>query len=168
MKAPTGPAAQDQPLLKFNPIKANPIAGPAQGPSLQDMRAKFLNTRKNEINQSSRAAQQEAGDALNRRFSSMGMANSGAAMGVEMKTREALEAQKQAAMGEIAGLEMQGAEGDEARRLQSTMFDVEQGNQMNQLDLARRQLQFDRSDTEFNKWLAQKQLTSGGGGGGGK
>ena len=63
---------------------------------------------------------------------------------------------------------MQGAEGDEARRLQSTMFDVEQGNQMNQLDLARRQLQFDRSDTEFNKWLAQKQLTSGGGGGGGK
>jgi len=194
-KVPKGPSAFDKKNLQFAPIKQAPIMAPkvqfqptAPNADLMAMRSRFLQGQKDDVNRASVAARQETDDMLNRRFAQIGQQGSGAAMGMALKAREGLDAQRSSEMNKVAGLEAQAMESDLARSdqmaarldsqnmamadmgLKTGMFNTEQGNRLNELDMARKQLLFDRSDTEFNKWLSQQQLAlgAGGGGGGGK
>lgn len=157
--------------------KSQPIAAPSLPNAVSAIgakRAEFLQGQRDQTSRSNVAAQQAADDAITRRFASMGMSGSGAAMDAQLKARQGLAEQNQAAMTNLAGLEMGALEQDAAREmaLADMKTKVDMYNQEAQgQDLARQialeQLGFDRNDTEFNKWLAKLQANYQGGSSGG-
>lgn len=143
-------------------------------PDVNAMRQKFFQARRDDVDRNTRGQQQETDDALQRRFTALGQGGSGAAIGAQLKAREGLQAQRNAAMGDVdaqeAGAQMQSAEAQLGRDFQRSfglemadkdmgfkrqLFDIEQGNKLKEIDLAERQFALDRDTTEFNKRMAE-------------
>lgn len=144
---------------------------------LQNKRAEFFKQRRGEVNQDAQNQLQEGSDALNRRFTSLGMSGSGAAIGADLKNRDAVAASKAKALSDVQGQELQANEGDIGREFQGAeaqkgrdfsgglaaadsaqrqkFFDVEQGNKLTQIDLAKKQFDMDKDAYDFNKRMAE-------------
>lgn len=133
------------------------MAVPAQDNAM--MRKQFFSQRRQEAQQAPIAQGQEAQDAIQRRFTSMGAANSGAAIAAAQKARDSVASQQRIATQDVDQAELQSnihndqldKQMGESRR----MFDVEQGNKLKQLDLAEKQFLLDKDTTEFNKRMAE-------------
>ena len=139
-------------------------------PDVNQMRSKFFEGRRADIERQGRGQMQEAGDSLKRRFASLGQVGSGAAIAAEQKAREGIQANVSNAQNELAGqeyaAEAQSAEAELGRKFSSDqaakdmqfkkqLFDVEQGNKVKEIDLAERQFQLDKDTTAFNRRLAE-------------
>ncbi len=83
-----------------------------------------------------------------------------------MKAQEAGAAQRDAAMNQIGGLELQAGEADIGRQFavqqgdkdmafKRSLFDLEQGNKVKELNLAERQFALDADTTGFNRRMAE-------------
>lgn len=86
---------------------------------LYSERNKFFQQKKQEALGQVGAQNQEQQDALQRRFTAMGAANTGAAIAAGQKQSEAAAAQKRQVEGDIRGQELQLKEGDIGRQFQS-------------------------------------------------
>lgn len=134
------------------------VPKPYDQAALQQKRQQFIQGQKDTIDRSFRGAQQEQEDAINRRMTSLGQANSGAAMNLQMKGRDQLIGQKSQALQDVAGQEMQLDMADRDLALKKDFFDTEQRNKISELDLAERQFQMDKDTTEFNKRMAELSM----------
>lgn len=143
-----------------------PGAPPPQDLSM--MRKNFFNQRRQEAQQNVNAQGQEAQDAIQRRFSSLGAAGSGAQMGVMQKARDAAADQGRVATRDIDQGELQAnmaaqeadlgrQEAQKGRDLQSQFFNTEQGNKLKQLDLAERNFQLEKEAQDFNRAMAEAE-----------
>ena len=144
------------------PGQASPV------PGLAPQRQKYFDTRRADVERSAVANQQQADDALSRRFAALGQQGSGAAIDAGIKAREAVMAQTDAARNELLGQEMQSQmqeaqmgqqESQFGRTLgeQGRMFDTEQGNKLRQLDMADQQMQLEKEAQWFNERMAEMQ-----------
>lgn len=137
---------------------------------LATMRKNFFNQRRQETLQNVNQQGQQAQDAIQRRFASLGAQGSGAQFGVAQDARNATAEQGRQAtrdidQGEIqanmaaqeaqAGRDFQSSEAQKARDLQNQMFGTEQQNKLKQLDLAERNFQLEKDAQEFNKQMAE-------------
>jgi hypothetical protein len=137
-----------------------------QGPDIQGMRQQFYKTKQDDLNRNFNAAQQDQGDAINRRMTAIGQAGSGAAIGLQIKGRDQVEAQRAQASNALTGQQAQedmqylasNEMADKDRQFKQGMFDTEQGNKIKELDLAQKQYELDRDTTEFNKEMARLGL----------
>jgi hypothetical protein len=152
------------------PIQPNPAA----------LRTQFFQGQRDDVSRQANAARQQNDDLITRRMAAIGQSGSGAALGAQIKGREAVDQQRDAALGGIrsqeAGVQMQQAEADTGRAFQerlsdkdaalkSKFFDVENKNKLSELDLARQQFALDKDTTEFNKRLALMEAGKKGPGG---
>lgn len=144
----------------------------AQPPNVAQMRQKFFDARRGDLNRQATGQHQEAQDAVARRMTAIGQAGSGAAIDAGIKARTAVEQQAGEQINQLAGQEagmaqqeaMQGAqmaqqESQFGRTMaeQGRMFDVEQGNKLQQLDMAQRQMNLDKEAQWFNQQMAELQ-----------
>lgn len=129
-------------------------------------RQEFFNNRRADIERGAKAQGQEMGDALTRRFTAIGQASSGAAMQAQLKAQDQVTQQANQQRNELAGQELQAMEPEAQRQFQAgladkdqafkqRLFDVEQGNKLQEIDLAKKQFELDRDTTEFNKRMAE-------------
>ena len=137
-------------------------------PDIAAQRAQFFQKRRDDVGRDANASAQAQGDAINRRMTSIGQANSGAAVAAQMKLNEAAQAQKQSALNDVTGQELQAGEGDLAREqqggqfgqtlaAQKEMFNTEQGNKLAAIDMAQKQFAMDQDAQAFNMRLAELQ-----------
>ena len=77
------------------------------GPDVNQLRQQFFKSKQDEVNRQFTGAQQEQQDALTRRFTALGQAGSGAAMGAQLKGQAQLEGQRSQALGDLGGQEAQ-------------------------------------------------------------
>jgi hypothetical protein len=148
------------------PLPPKPLA-PA-GPDIRQMRQKFFAGRRDEAQRQTLGQQQQADDLITRRMAAIGQSGSGAAMGAQLKARGEIQAQGANALNELAGQEMQGdmqeALADKDMSFKQGMFDVEQGNKLQELDLAKKQFLLDKDTTEFNRRMAELEMNQEDGG----
>lgn len=153
---------------------ADPLAPPPPKPQapmkpvedLTQMRQKFFAGRRDEANRNAIGQQQQMGDAINRKFTSMGQGGSGAAIGAHIKGQEAVQAQNNAALNELSGQEasldatmnFNQQMSDRDHGLKREIFDVEKANKSRELDLADKQFGLDESTTGFNRRLAESEM----------
>ncbi len=141
------------------------------------MRDDFLQTRKNEAGQRASTSLQQGEDALQRRFTAMGSANSGAHVAALQKNRDAASEVARQGAADVNSQALQFAESDSGRGFQSDeakiqrdfqggladkdfafkerLSGIEQGNKLKEIDLAERQFALDKDTTEFNKRMAE-------------
>jgi hypothetical protein len=137
-----------------------------------EMRAKFFQAQRDNIERNVRGQQQDAGDALSRRFAAIGQSGSGAAINAQIKSQQAIDANANEARSNLSGQELQAnmadAEAQKARDFQAQqadkdaalkreMFDTENKNKLSELDLARQQFLLDKDTTAFNRALAEAE-----------
>lgn len=159
------------------------IEVPQVNPALLAQREKFIQGNRDALSRQFNAQSQNAEDALARRFSSMGMQNSGAAIKTSLNAQNEigqarLDAENK--MGQEAlAQQIQMEEAQNARQFaanqanadmatKAQMFDIEQGDKAGAVDMAQKQFLLDADTTEFNKRMAEiesKRPTGGGGGG---
>lgn len=149
--------------------------------SLEDQKKKFYQQRRDEAQRGAQAIQQEGESAINRRFSSLGMQGSGAAIAANIKNREVAEASRQKAMADISGQETQQnmAEAEQERSRQFASGEAQKGrdfqrglsdqelalrrdmmafdkeSKLKGFDLAEKQFQLAKDSEEFNRRLAE-------------
>ena len=167
---------------------------------IADMRKSFFEQRRGALGadigaqkaqalQGVRAQQQEAGDALQRRFAALGQGGSGAAISAMGKLNEQgldaqraieesvgrgqmenlnaaeTEAQMQQAQNELTGGRQYDLAGlDE--NLKREIFGEEKADKLKAYDMALKQFELDKDTTAFNKRMAEITASQGGGGGG--
>lgn len=184
-------AARQQAIGGQKPVQGN-YMNPQQ---IADMRRQFFQSQRDIVNkelgaqraeaaQGLRQQQQEASDALQRRFAALGQAGSGAQIAAMSKlNQQGLDAQRamenqigrgaldrlgaaeqeaeyqQAAQELAGGRQLQLAGMDEA--LKREIFGEERANKLKEYDLALKQFALDKDTTEFNKTLAQIEAKYG-------
>ena len=137
--------------------------------NLKKMRTQFFDARRGEAVQGANAQTQQGDDAIQRRFASMGAQGSGAQIAAMQKNRDGgMEAQRKA-QADVGALELQAGEADHGRDFQLGMAremsdkdlafkqrlsDTEQGNKLQEMDLAKQQFELDKETTAFNKQMA--------------
>lgn len=126
------------------------------------MRKKFFDARRGDVERNSIGQAQQADDAINRKFTSMGMGGSGAAIGAGLKAREGVEVAKHTALNDLAGQEntadlSQGL-ADRDFGLKKDIFEQEKANKIKDYDLANKQFDLDSASTRFNMGIANKEL----------
>ncbi len=148
---------------------------------LQSMRRGMYQTRRDDANRNVNAAAQENQDVIRRRMASIGQSGGGAAIGLEMKAKEAGENMRRQAMNDVnaqesadtiqsleaqAGRDFAANEAGLGRGFQEKMalgdqtfkrgmFDTEQTNKLRELDNWDKQFALDRDTTDFNKRMAE-------------
>lgn len=168
------------PTQKLNVQK---IEVPQINPELLAQREKFIQGNRDALSRQFNARSQDTQDTLARRFSSMGMGNSGAALKTSLNAENEigqarLDAENQVGQQALAS-QLQMEEQSNARQFAANqanadlatkgqMFDIEQGDKRNAIDMAQKQFILDQDTTEFNKRIAEieSRKPSGGGGGG--
>lgn len=129
-------------------------------------RNKFFKGQRDEVSRGANAFQQQADDTVKRRFAAIGQSGSGANIAAQLKAQEMGAAQRDAAMNQIGGLELQAGEADIGRQFAAqqadkdmgfkrSLFDIEQGNKLKELNLAERQFALDSDTTGFNRRMAE-------------
>lgn len=124
--------------------------------------SKRFNLMRERAGQSASAGTQQSRDALARRFSAMGGSNSGARIKLEQEAfdqgeqtkNQALEGINQQEQDALLNKDMAQADMD----FKQKVFNFERGSKMHELDLTERQQQYEASDNEFNRRVAQEQL----------
>lgn len=145
----------------------------APSPEMLAMRQKFLESRRGEASQAANQQKQQGQEAIARKFASLGASGSGAQLGAMERVAEASEDVRRKGMADVAGQELQIAEGDTARQFQSEMANrdmqfkqqlsnIDQANKLKGMDMAERQFEMDKLTTEFNKQMAQADLAAAG------
>lgn len=132
-------------------------------PSVEELRQSMYQKKRGDLQQQARASQQQADDAITRRFASLGQAGSGAALGAQMKAREGIQANANSAMNDLATQEVESQlqrqfateQADKDMVFKRGLFDIEQGNKLKELDLAQKQYELERDAQEFNKRMAE-------------
>ncbi len=96
--------------------------------------------------------------ALQRRFTSMGAGNTGAALAAEQKAREEGIGQQRQAMSDISGQQLQAGEGDLGRAFQSEEARVAREAQLGEAEKGRGfQRELSQQDLEFKRKLADTE-----------
>jgi hypothetical protein len=136
---------------------AIPGAPPVQ--DVASMRKQFFQGRREEAQRGVNAQGQEQNDAIQRRFTAMGAANTGANIAAMQKANEGQAdamrlANRDVDQGELQSL-MASQEAKEGRDYARSMFDVDQGNKLKQLDLAERNFGLEKEAQEFNMRMAE-------------
>lgn len=88
-------------------------------PTIEDLQSKrqdFFKQRRADVTQDSQNQLQQGSDALNRRFTSLGLAGSGAAIGADLKNRADVANSQAKALNDVQGQELQANEGDISRQ----------------------------------------------------
>lgn len=170
---------QNQQFINPNAIKnADAVrASSAQiNPALMAQRQKFAQAQMDDTNRQGIAAQQNSEDAIQRRFASMGMQNSGAALGAQAEAnrgidaqmlaqKNALGAQQSAADASMAenqaGRDQASEEANAGRAQAANQFGTQNATQMaefnSQLQAAQNQGLIDAGTTFFNQQLASQE-----------
>lgn len=115
---------------------------------LYQQRNKFFDQKRQQQIGSVNAAEQEQQDALQRRFTAMGAANTGAAISAQQKQGEASAAQRRQVENDITGQQMQLNEGDVNRQFQTE--EAQKGR-----EFSGREAQLGR---EFSKGMSEQDL----------
>lgn len=125
---------------------------------LQAQRAKFFQQKGEQAQGQIRGQTQENVGALQRRFTSMGAGNTGAALAAEEKARQTGLEQERQAMGDISGQQLQAGEQDIGRQFQSEEARMAREAQLGEAEKAR---QFQRGmaeqDIGFKRELAGQE-----------
>lgn len=146
-------------------------------PALQQQRTQFLNSKTAEANQAANNAIQTGDDALQRRFTSMGAANSGAAIAAQQKNQDAGEQLRRQGIQDVNNQQLQFGQQDADKAFQSNEAEIgrqfqgglaandmafkqglantDQSNKLKELDLAQQQFSLDKDTTAFNEKIAQ-------------
>lgn len=145
--------------------------------NLKKQRDQFFQNRKQEAVQGANNQVQQGEDAIQRRFASMGASGSGAQIAAMQKNRDSgLDAQRKA-QADVGAMELQAGEADFGRSFQANeaqtardfqgsmadkdmafkqkLADVEQGNKLQEIDLAKQQFALDKDTTAFNQRMAE-------------
>lgn len=120
---------------------------------LQNQRNQYFKQRGEQAQGQIGAQTQGNVSALQRRFTSMGAANTGAALAAEQKARDEGLAQQRQAQTDIAGQQLQAGEGDIGRAFQSEEARLGREAQLGEAEKAR---QFQRSMAEQDIGFKQK------------
>ncbi len=165
------------------PPPFKPPMPPPVSDDLIKQRQAFMQSRRDNINQQRTAGNQEAGEAIQRRFTALGQGGSGAAIAAGIKARESVDQTANQAMNDLAGQDLQAqfqeaqlkdseagrlfganeaqlgrdfASGQAAQdmALKRDFFGTEQGNKLKELDLAERHYLLEKDAQEFNKQMA--------------
>lgn len=187
-EATFGPSQGPAPRVSFQKTQLGPMA--QLDPALLAQRQKFSQGRRDELSRQFNAQAQTAQDAMGRRFASMGMSNSGAALKAGLEAQNDIEAQRRDAENRLGqdelGQQLQLEQADLARRdaydakklavdqanadaeMKAQLANIEIANKYQDKDMAQKQFILDQDTTEFNKRMAEieSRRPSGGGGGG--
>lgn len=164
-----------------------PPGAPPPPPDVNQLRQQFFKSKQDDVNRQFTGAQQEQQDALTRRFTAMGQAGSGAAIGAQMKGQADLEGQRSRALGDLSGQEaqmqmasqeaqagrdfqgleaqkqrdftkdFQGGQFDKEFGLKQNVFDLEKTSKLRELDLAQQQQDMDQMAQLYNQAVATVQ-----------
>jgi len=128
---------------------------------LQAQRNKFFQQRGEQAQGQIRGQTQSNVGALQRRFTSMGAGNTGAALAAEQKARESGLEQERQALGDISGQQLQAGEQDFARQFQQEEAERGRGFQSTEARLARdAQLSEAEKARQFQSGMADKDISS--------
>jgi hypothetical protein len=123
---------------------------------INQMRQQFFRQKQADVGQQFKAAEQDQQDVLNRRFAALGQAGSGAQMGTMLKGQQQLQQQRQSAMGDIAGQELQAnlasQEAELGRGFQSSEAEKGRGFQSTEAEKARQ-----AQESQFGREYGLKQ-----------
>lgn len=143
------------------------------GSQANEAMAKRYSAMRERTSQDINSSADKSVNALNRRFTAMGSAGSGAQIKLQQQALENAERMKQDSMREIDANEAaEAAQRDDARAMaqaqmdqqtnlaqadmdfRNRVFSFERGSKLHELDLAERQQQIDTATTEFNSRVA--------------
>lgn len=139
---------------------------------VNEMRQKFFQGRRADIDQAQRENEQSVQDQLRRKFASIGQSGSGAEIGATIKAQGDLAKQRESALRNLSGEELQSqiqeAESQRQRDFQGGLAGrqealqreqmAKQGEQFGkQFGLAEQQFALDKETTAFNRAMAERE-----------